>query len=327
LTRFAPAISVLLPVFNGSPYLSEAIESILNQTWKDFELIILNDGSKDNSAGIVHGYEDPRIRYYEHENIGLGATLNRGIGLSAGVFIARQDQDDISRPERFGRQMTYLTSHPECVLVGTWADIWSEERDTGRTLRHPTENALIQLDLLFDNPFVHSSVMIRKKSIQEAGGYSVDPMRQPPEDFELWSRMSLQGEMANIAESLVIYREVGGSMSRTTDPVFWGRVLKICSGNIQAVLGDRYDRDLIHGAVCLLLNLDSVCNPPGVRQLAALMNDLANVMKKRFPYHGREIRIRLMEYYYSMLLRIFIRSSGRYVAALRARCCMHLFIR
>ena len=148
LIGLTPAISVLLPVYNGSPYLAEAIDSILNQTRNDFELIILNDGSKDNSAGIVHEYDDPRIRYYEHENIGLAATLNRGIGVSAGAFIARQDQDDISRPERFARQMTYLAAHPECVLVGTWADIWSENRGTERTLRHPTDNALIKLELL-----------------------------------------------------------------------------------------------------------------------------------------------------------------------------------
>jgi len=126
LSGYAPVISVLLPIYNGAPYLVEAIDSVLNQTWKDFELIVINDGSTDDSAAIVHGYDDPRIRYYEHENIGLAATLNRGIDLAVGEFIARQDQDDISKPERFARQIVYLTAHPECVLIGTWAEIWGE---------------------------------------------------------------------------------------------------------------------------------------------------------------------------------------------------------
>jgi len=322
-----PAISVLLPVYNGAPYLAASIDSILSQTWQDFELIIINDGSRDDSAEIIRSYRDPRIRYVEQENIGLAATLNRGIGLAKGQYIARQDQDDISLPQRFARQAEYLTLHPACAMVGTWADIWREGGTTGRTLRHPAENALLQLELLFDNPFVHSSVMIRKEVLQNTGGYAVDPQWQPPEDFELWSRMAGQGELANIPEPLLIYREVGSSMSRSTDPAFWERVVNICCRNIRQMLGNQADPGLIRGAARLLLNLDDRETPPGAVRLAQLMNALGRTMQGRYPGYERQIRRRLREYYHRMLLGRLGRRHTRFAADLCARVCMYLLVR
>src|SRR4051812_15533497 len=119
----APKISVLLPVYNAEPYLKEAIDSVLQQTFADFELIIINDGSKDRSADIIKSYTDKRILFIDQENIGLSATLNKGIALARGEYIARQDNDDISRPERFRKQVTYLDAHPRTMLLGTAAEI------------------------------------------------------------------------------------------------------------------------------------------------------------------------------------------------------------
>lgn len=227
-----PAISVLLPVYNGAPYLAASIDSILSQTWQDFELIIINDGSRDASAEIIRGYSDPRIRYFEQDNIGLAATLNRGIGLARGQYIARQDQDDISLPQRFARQIAYMANHPECGLIGTWAEIWSECSRTGRSLRHPPDNLHLQFSLVFDNPFVHSSVLLRREVFDVVGGYSTERLRQPPEDYELWSRVARQFEVANIPECLLIYREVPASMSRDTSNSFVERLITISAENL-----------------------------------------------------------------------------------------------
>lgn len=232
-----PAISVLLPVYNGAQYLAESIDSILGQTWQDFELIIINDGSKDESQEIIQSYSDSRIRYFEHENIGLAATLNRGIGLAKGHFIARQDQDDVSAPDRFASQIGYLEANPRCGMVGTWAEIWCDRLKTERLLCHPLDNVVLQFHLVFDNPFVHSSVMLRREIFDVVGGYSTDCSRQPPEDYELWSRVARCCEVGNIPEILVVYREVPHSMSRNTNNAFTDRMILISAENLAWWLG------------------------------------------------------------------------------------------
>ena len=120
-------ISVILPVYNGSEYLTESIDCILNQTYSNFEFIIIDDGSTDDSAAIIANYTDVRIRFYSQQNQGLASTLNRGISLANGNYIARQDQDDVSLPNRFAQQVAFLEANPEYGMVGTWAAIWSKQ--------------------------------------------------------------------------------------------------------------------------------------------------------------------------------------------------------
>ena len=229
-----PRVSVILPIYNGEPYLAEAIDCILKQTFADFELIIINDGSKDGSAACIAQFSDPRIRYFEQPNAGLAATLNRGISLAAGEYIARQDQDDISCPERFAAQVAVLDEYPDYCMVGTWAEIFSETESGQRFLNHPAENLELKLHLHFRNPFVHSSMMLRTSVVRSIGGYTTDKSRQPPEDYELWSRMARAGKVANIPRVLVRYREVLSSMSRPAaggDP-FISMVYKIACENM-----------------------------------------------------------------------------------------------
>ena len=228
-----PTVSVLLPVFNGAAYLRESVESILGQRYDDFELIIIDDGSCDDSAQIIQSINDPRIRFYRQSNRGLPATLNRAIELASGEFLARQDQDDVSVPHRLDKQVSYLRAHLRCALVGTWAEIVAGTEKTGRAHRHAEDNHALQFDLLFDNPFVHSSVMLRKSAVQEVGMYTVDPSRQPPEDYELWSRLSRKWEVANIPEILHMYREIPTSMSRNGAGPFRHRVIDISVENIR----------------------------------------------------------------------------------------------
>lgn len=239
-----PRISVLLPVYNGGKFLAAAIESVLSQSFTDFELLILNDGSKDDSATIAQSYSDDRIRYFEHPNMGLPATLNEGARHARGEFLFRQDQDDISYSDRFERQVKYLDAHPDVAVLGTWARIFVDGNPQAayRFHRHPIGCASISLCTIFDSAFVHSSVAIRHKAFEEMGGYSCDPARQPPEDFELWSRVCRGYRVANLPEVLLDYREVAGSMSRALRPDFAERMIKVSTENLECWLkGSAYE--------------------------------------------------------------------------------------
>lgn len=234
----SPAVSVVLPVYNCPEFVGEAIESILHQSCTDFELIVIDDGSKDDTLSVVRRFDDARIGVFTQENQGLAATLNRGIRIARGRYVARQDQDDVSMPERLARQVAYLDAHPRCALLGTWAEIWAGTRKTERAHRHPADNASLKFELLLNNPFVHSSVMLRKAALDAVGGYSTDPQRQPPEDYELWSRIAREWEVANLPEVVHRYREIAGSMSRHGPSPFLNHLVSICAENVAWAAGE-----------------------------------------------------------------------------------------
>jgi glycosyltransferase involved in cell wall biosynthesis len=234
-------LSVILPVYNGQDYLEAAIRSVLEQTFRDFELIIINDGSSDASDQLARSFDDPRIRYLSQDNRGLAATLNRAIALSTGRYLARMDQDDICRPERLRRQFDFMEANPAVGMLGTAAAIMAGEQRTARMLCHPSDDAALRLGLLFDNYFVHSSVVLRRSVLDRAGLYCEDRSRQPPEDYELWSRIMRHCQMANLPEVLMVYREVAKSMSRTGNNPFLQNVEKISAENIALASGEPVD--------------------------------------------------------------------------------------
>lgn len=227
-----PVISVILPVYNGQDYLKAAIESVLSQSYRDFELIIIDDGSSDSSAAIIEKLSDPRVRSFRQSNKGLPATLNRGISLARGKYIARQDQDDVCLPFRFEGQVNFLDANPNVGMVGTGAEIWVGNERTSRLLQHPADNESLKFGLLFDNHFVHSSIMIRRSVFDDVGCYAEDLSRQPPEDYELWSRVMRKYQLSNLPDVLMAYREVEGSMSRTGVNPFLPNLIKISAENI-----------------------------------------------------------------------------------------------
>lgn len=249
-------VSVLLPVYNCPRYVGAAIESILAQSFGDFEFLIIDDGSTDETPHVLDQYSDARIRRIRHENKGLAGTLNVGIGLARGKYITRQDQDDISLPDRLEKQIAHMDAHPECGLLGTWAQILEGDRLSDRYHKHPSDPCTLRYEMLFNNPFVHSSVMLRKSVLDAVGGYSTDPKRQPPEDYELWSRIVCQSEVANLPEVLVRYREIPGSMSRVGPAPFREHLVRICAENLSFASGFAADDPqvvniaaLSHGAV------------------------------------------------------------------------------
>jgi glycosyltransferase involved in cell wall biosynthesis len=208
-------VTVLMAVYNGQHYLRDAIDSLLAQTFRDFELLIINDGSTDSTQAIIQSYDDPRIRLVNNEqNLGLARSLNRGLGLAQGELIARQDADDISEPERLARQVAFLDASPEVVLAGTWyREIDAQGVPTGQG-RLPCDHTQIRWHLLFYCPFVHSAVMLRKSVVLEQIGFYNEKMSYSM-DYELWLRIAQRLPVANLNEYLVRVRVNPHSMTET----------------------------------------------------------------------------------------------------------------
>lgn len=245
-------ITILMPVYNGEAYLRDAIESVLSQTdVKNIEILIINDGSKDQTAEILKSYQDPRLKILHQPNQGLAKTLNVGLNIASGKYIARHDQDDIMLPGRLQKQFQFLEENPEIGMVGTWADIYEGVIASGRVHAHPSDSQVLSARLLFDNPFVHSSIMMRADLIRRIGGYTIDKSRQPPEDYELWSRVARVSKIANLSEILTIYREVPSSMSRIPHNPFLEKILKISAENIHASLYKKYKFEECYSLTCI----------------------------------------------------------------------------
>jgi glycosyltransferase involved in cell wall biosynthesis len=210
-----PLISVLLAVHNGGPLLDEAIHSILSQTFGDFELLVIDDGSTDDSYKRAAAFNDPRIRIIRNEtNIGLTRSLNRGLAEARGEYVARQDADDISRPNRFAAQMQFLRENRDVVLVGTSAVRINPKGAKIGTNDMPTTHEAIRWASLVDNPFLHTSVMFRRAVVQqECGGY--DEEFSVCQDYALWTRIAAKHRVANLPERLVLMREHANSMTRS----------------------------------------------------------------------------------------------------------------
>ena len=212
----SPRVSVLMAVHNGERYLREAVDSVLTQTYSDFEFIVVDDASTDDSPSILGSYGDSRLRVIRNErNLGLTASLCRGLRAARGELIARQDDDDLSMSSRLAKQVVYLDSRPEVVLLGSRVDLidW-RGRPLGRerTYRAVTPDG-VRWQLLFGNPFVHSAVMFRREIIADRlGGY--DERMRFNQDFELWSRVIAAFAAANHAEALVRHRVHNTSLTR-----------------------------------------------------------------------------------------------------------------
>lgn len=198
-----PKVTVLMPVYNGEKYVGEAIESILGQTFKYFEFLIINDGSTDKSEEIIRSYKDPRIRLINNErNLGLADSLNIGLKEASGEYIARMDQDDISLPSRLAKQVTFLDQHPDIGVVGSQATIIDEHGQKQSLLSLPLTHPLIAWTMFFKNPMAHPSVMMRR-SVLSKQFYQPESC---PEDYELWSRLIFRTKFVNFAEPLIRYR-------------------------------------------------------------------------------------------------------------------------
>jgi glycosyltransferase involved in cell wall biosynthesis len=199
-----PKISVIMPDYNGGKYLKEAVQSVLDQTYKDFEFIILDDGSTDDSVEIVENFSDDRIKLVKLGHGGIVSTLNEGLKISKGEYIIRSDADDVSLPERFEKLLVYIEENKQVGICGSWAiSIDSEASVIGEMKYPPIQNDKIKKNTLLHNPFIHPSVIFRKEKILVAGGYK---NFKHNEDYELWTRVLRKNFGHNIPEFLLKYR-------------------------------------------------------------------------------------------------------------------------
>ena len=166
-----PRLSVLMAVHNADQLVAEAVGSVLDQTFADFELIVMDDGSTDTTGAVLGGYSDPRLRVLRQPRAGLTLSLNRGLGLTAAPLVARMDADDVSLPERFARQLAFLDAHSEVGLLGTGCQEISLSGVLLRTISPPADDRAIRRALIRENPFIHSSVIFRRSALAGAGSY------------------------------------------------------------------------------------------------------------------------------------------------------------
>lgn len=208
----APLISVVMPVWNGSKHLREAIDSILAQTEGNFEFLIIDDGSTDDTISIIESYCDERITLIRQEHEGIVVALNRGVAEAKAGLIARMDADDIAYPSRFRQQLELLRKNPSAVLCHTQIRIIGEERYVTRAGRFVRGESLTLLRMCHQCPIVHPTVMFRKAAFLASGGYL--PEERHAEDFGLWGRMIRQGGVVGISRPLLCFRVHQGSISK-----------------------------------------------------------------------------------------------------------------
>lgn len=206
-----PRVSVVMSLYNSKKYLVEAIDSVLNQTFSQFELIIVDDGSSDSGVDIVNSYSDPRILLITQKNRGLPAALNKAIEVARSDMIARMDPDDICLPERLIRQYDYLQQHPESVIVGSAATCIDEHGDRLADIKMTPFHGVGAV-VLPESPCIHPSVMFRCSAFEKAGRYP-EKMRCGGEDAVLFNRMISYGSIVNLPEPLILYRLHHSSMS------------------------------------------------------------------------------------------------------------------
>jgi glycosyltransferase involved in cell wall biosynthesis len=208
-----PRVTVLLATYNDEAFLAAAIDSVLAQTFSDFELFIVIDASTDRSRDIVESYRDPRVRLLVNEtNLGLAASLNRGLAIIASEYVARLDGNDLCFPERLARQVAYLDAHHEVAVVGSQAVLIDVAGRRIGEVRRPATELGMRWHRIFGSPLVHSSVMFRRAIVWDAlGGYK-EHFRLG-EDFDLWNRLAKEHVIRNLGEVLIAYRDDPCSMS------------------------------------------------------------------------------------------------------------------
>jgi glycosyltransferase involved in cell wall biosynthesis len=212
-----PAVSVVLPVYNGKAYLRAAVDSILAQTFVDFELIAVDDGSRDNSLSILQQYaaRDGRVKVISRPNTGIAGALNDGIAAARAPLLARMDADDIALPTRFEKQVEFLREHPEVVLLGSRVLLVDPYDSPVYESDHKVDHDAIAKSMLAGVGWsvVHPAAMMRTAAVRAAGGYRAD--RVPSEDLDLFLRLIETGRAANLPEVLLRYRQHSSSANHT----------------------------------------------------------------------------------------------------------------
>jgi glycosyltransferase involved in cell wall biosynthesis len=272
------SLSVILPAYNAEKTIGRAIESILTQTYSDFELVIINDGSEDGTHKIISKYKDARIRYLHYrDNRGLISVLNESLGIAKGKLIARQDADDESVPRRFEAQMCVLSKNEEIGIIGSATMLRNSDNKLVGSYSYPVTPIASQWQTLFKTPLAHSTVMARKRLIIDAGGYNKN--YKYAEDYELWTRAICLGKIASLSEKLVYYSVEGGvSEKRRVEQD--NMHLKIAAEKINSFMGHPVKAEVVRALALSVDRIDEVISPETAESSIALCIAIADKFKK-----------------------------------------------
>lgn len=265
----SPSVTVLMPVYNAGQYIKEAIDSVLSQTFKDFEFLILNDGSIDNSTEIIQEYKDERIRYeaFQHDFL---TTLNNGIELSKGKYIARMDADDIMMPDRLAVQFDFMEKHSDIVACGSYITFIGNEQNI---LERPISPNEVFESLMLFCPIANPSSMVRRKVIIDHH-IRYDPNYLYAEDYKFWTELVKYGKIANIPLVLLKYRISAGQVSNT-------------HRNQQAELSEKISREMILYCLSKIKINDNTLNEKIVTELIPYLEQLLNTSKLSYEKYSQ----------------------------------------
>ena len=281
-----PRVSILMPVYNVAPYLREAMDSILTQTFQDFELIVLDDYSPDNSSEILDTYTDERIvRYRGEKNMGLSNVLNVGLQMARGEFIARMDSDDLSTPERLATQVAYLDAHPEIDLCSCGMELFGAKQETWVREANVED---VKITALFHSPILHASSMWRRASFEHAGLlYRQEVV--PAEDYDMWTRAMAAGlRLVNIPQVMYQYRihptQVTNHVNRLIQ-----KDREVITNYVNLIFGNNRSFDIY---------LWHVLNKEQLLSLKRSVDYLIQENKKNVFFNQLQLRKRLLNFYY-----------------------------
>jgi glycosyltransferase involved in cell wall biosynthesis len=221
-----PKVTVLMPVYNANKFLREAVESILKQSFTDFEFLIIDDGSTDDSQSIIRSYDDSRIKFVQNEkNIGVAATLNRGLDLAWTEYIARMDADDISLPSRLEKQIHFMEENPDVGISGTWIRLFGDQLRV--VDRCPVSASVVKAYLLFDTAIHHPTAIMRRNLIEKYRLRYDPSFGSCGEDFDFWLRASNNFSVDNLPEALVKMRHHKDSLSNASKEIMTDHTEKL----------------------------------------------------------------------------------------------------
>ncbi|MDO4725892.1 MAG: glycosyltransferase [Porphyromonadaceae bacterium] len=303
-----PLISVAMPCYNNAPYVAEAIESMLNQTFTDFELIILDDCSSDNSAEVIKSFTDKRIVYHRNEqNTGLANNLNIGLQMARGKLIARMDGDDISLPERLQTQVDFLEAHPDIDLCSCGMEMFGKDNQVW--IREPDPED-VKITMLFYSPILHASAMWRREAFDRYGLiYRQEAF--PAEDYDLWARAVASGcRLANIPQVLYRYRIHGEQVTKTDDRA------KLRNGQIQTEYLKKSLSSLSETDIKLFTqnyikqDLTNSTNST-LKELKKLINNIITANKQDKFFQHNLLKKRLNKYYQSIVYKFVLSKKNK----------------
>ena len=263
-------VSVVMAVYNGERYFKEALDSLFAQTMADFDCIVVDDASGDRTSEILGSCGDSRLRVIRNtENMGLTPSLNNGLALATGDYVARFDADDICYPERLAKQVAYLEAYPEVGLLGTAYRRMGENGSVmGGVLRKPTSDSEIRWTALLENPFAHPTVMIRRSILVE-NGLVYDTSFETTQDYDLWVRLLAHCQGANLEEPLLKYRVHSGAVSWRRREAQQNNSLRIAAKAIRSLLGrNQVDEETVFGLQQVLFGQHRLFPPETLERVA-----------------------------------------------------------